>query len=264
MRVGLDGYPLATPRTGIGHYTFELARALAALSPDDQFELVSPVPFTSSILEEIASANLRGVTADVPLRGRWWAAGLPLYFRRASLDIFHGTNYDIPLWNRRRTAVTIHDLSLLLHADKHQLHLVRRARRRLRLMAKLATMIITATETVKQEICQNLHVGSDKVAVTPYAARASFRPVPFEKTLETRQRLGVEDEFILFVGTLEPRKNLLTLARAFTEVLGHAPASPQLVVVGAEGWLMDDLFSFVRNSGISKRLQFTGYVSDED
>src|ERR1700730_8611823 len=132
MRIGLDGFPLTSPRTGVGHYTFELARALALIAPSDQFELVAPIPFTDSVLQQIETdgpSNLRAVNARVTSirRRRWWAVGLPLYVRQTSLDLFHGTNYEVPLWNKRRNVLTIHDLSILLHPDKHQEHLVRRA-----------------------------------------------------------------------------------------------------------------------------------------
>ncbi|HEX8143152.1 MAG TPA: glycosyltransferase family 1 protein [Pyrinomonadaceae bacterium] len=268
MRIGLDGFPLAMPRTGIGHYTFELARSLALLSPSDEFELISPSAFTPSLLAELRSSAPKNLHAVTPATTRyskhWWAIGLPLYLRRARLDLFHGTNYEAPLWNRGRTVVTIHDLSLLLHADKHEQRLARRARRRLPLMARSSEMIITATESVKREICEHLRVHAERVAVTPYAPRRSFRPIPLERTVEARRRLGVEDTFILFVGTIEPRKNLLTLVRAFDEILRHTPLRPQLVIAGREGWMTDDLHSFIERAGIKDRLLLTGYVREED
>ncbi|HVS82616.1 MAG TPA: glycosyltransferase family 1 protein [Pyrinomonadaceae bacterium] len=269
MRIGLDGFPLLTPRTGVGHYTFELARALARLAPSDEFELVAPGPFPGSIIEDIrrnCPDNLRAVNAEASSirRRRWWAVGLPLYLRKASLDLFHGTNYEVPLWSKRRSVLTIHDLSILLHPDTHQADLARRARRRLPVMARSASMIITATECVRREICQHLHVKPDRVVVTPYAPRSGFQAMPAEQANQTKRRFGVEDEFILFVGTVEPRKNLLTLVRAFEQVLRQTSRRPQLVVVGAEGWLMDELFAFIKESAISDRLRLTGYLDDDD
>src|ERR1700716_128153 len=111
MRVGIDGYPLAEPRTGVGHYTLELARALALISPSDQFELVSPARFDGSALDEIERAQLPNLRTTNPrassIRGHWWSIGLPLYARRARFDLFHGTNFDVPLWKRRGGGVTI-------------------------------------------------------------------------------------------------------------------------------------------------------------
>ena len=87
MRVGIDGYPLAEPRTGVGHYTLELARALALISPTDEFELISPAPFEATALAEIERANLPNLRTTNPkassIRGHWWTIGLPLYLRQA-------------------------------------------------------------------------------------------------------------------------------------------------------------------------------------
>jgi len=156
MRVGLDGYPLCEPLTGVGHYTFELARALARRHPGDQFELVAPFEFHPAVTTEFEREqipNLKLVNLAVKnVRGRWWSFYLPRYLKRASLDLFHGTNYELPLWNRRRTVLTIHDLSSLLYPALHRKQLVRRMRLRLPLAAKLANAIITPSEAVKGEV----------------------------------------------------------------------------------------------------------------
>ncbi len=261
MRVGLDGYPLAEPRTGVGHYTLELARALARISPSDEFELVSPAPFTTEVLDEIECAQLPNLRTSNPksssIRGHWWSVGLPMYARRARFDLFHGTNFDVPLWKKRRSVVTIHDLSALLHPEKHRSRLVRRARLRLPLVVRVADMIITPTESVKREVCQRFKVKSEKVSAIHLAARQSFQPV-------ARKRLGIEDEFLLFVGTLEPRKNLLTLLKAFEQIVAQGSLHPQFVIAGGEGWLMNEVSAYLKKASISGRLRVTGYLDDDD
>jgi glycosyltransferase involved in cell wall biosynthesis len=268
MRVGLDGYPLSEPRTGVGHYTLELARALALNSPSNQFELVSPAPFAPDAQEEIARAGLSNLhTTSLKtssIRGHWWSMGLPLYARKAGFDVFHGTNFDLPLWKRRRSVVTIHDLSALLHKDKHRSRLVRRARVRLPLVVRIADLIIADTESVKREICEHLGVKPARVVTIPLAARDCFQPLHPAETIRTRQRLGIEEDFLLFVGTLEPRKNLLTLLKALVRITGQTPLRPQLVIAGGEGWLMDESFAFIREAALGDRLCLTGYLADDE
>lgn len=262
MRIGLDGIPLCTPKTGIGHYTLELARALATIDPDDEFELIAPFAFNSSSLKEDLPANLRKV--ETRRRKFWWAAGLPLYMRRSATSLFHGTNYEIPLWSRCPTILSIHDLSLRLYPETHLNQLVRRARFRLPLMARAATKIITATEYMKKEIAAHLKVDPAKIAVTPYAPRRTFGPLSRSETDETRTRLGIEENFILFVGTIEPRKNLVALLRAFAEVLRATDLRPQLVIAGQEGWLTGETMNYIESEGLVNRVKFTGYITDED
>jgi glycosyltransferase involved in cell wall biosynthesis len=271
MRIAIDGIPLAEPKTGIGHYTFELARGLAALAPEDDFELVAHVPIQAAIdaaldADRPLPANLRAVHAPVnTFSSRWWTIGLPLYVQKRGVTLFHGTNYKVPLWNRCRTIVTIHDLSLLLHSHTHQEELVRRARLRLPATARMASKIITDSESVKREICEHLRIRPEKIAVVPLAPRRAFRPVAEAGAASARRRLGVEDDFILFVGTVEPRKNLLTLVRAFDELTRRTSlVRPQLVIAGKKGWLTEELYALVEESGLSPRILFTGYISDED
>jgi glycosyltransferase involved in cell wall biosynthesis len=264
MRIGIDGIPLATPRTGVGHYTFELASSLARLGPTDEWQLIAPVPVKLEADHDLPP-NLHAVHAPInALRRRWWTIGLPLYVRQQKLTLFHGTNYNLPLWHRCPTVVTIHDLSLLLHADTHREDLVRRARTRLPTMTRVATRIITDSESVKREICEHLHVAPEKITAVPLAPRRVFRPVVEAQARQARRKLGVEDEFILFVGTVEPRKNLLTLVRAFDELMRTTDLRPQLVIAGPKGWLNDELFSQLERSALSPRILLTGYVSDED
>ena len=268
MRIALDGFPLSSPKTGVGHYTFELARKLAELSPEDSFELISPIPFTDSVVEEIQQVSLQNLILNHPesasFRRRWWALGLPFFLRQNSFDLFHGTNYEVPLWNRKRNVLTIHDLSVLLHPEYHEPHLVQRARRRLPLMIRSATRIIAVSESMKLEICEYLKLKPERVVVTQEAPRKSFRPLSPSESVATTERLGIEPDFILTVGTIEPRKNLLTLVRALDQILRRTSLRPQLVIAGGEGWLMDDLYSFIESSGIGHRVRFIGYTSDDD
>ncbi len=268
MLIGLDGLPLSETKAGVGHYTFELALALALASPSDDFELVSPRPFAPLADGEVVRhwpSNLRAIEASVgPLGRRWFLFGLPRYIRRRPLALFHGTNYEVPLIKSCPTVLTIHDLSLLLHPETHKIERVRRARRRLPRMARAATLIVTPTESVRREVCTHLAIESKRVVAVPEAARRVFRPQCAEDAEGVRRRLGIADDFLLFVGTIEPRKNLLTLIRAFRGALSEANEHLQLVIAGQTGWLADEIFAEVRKTSPSKSVILTGYLPDDD
>jgi glycosyltransferase involved in cell wall biosynthesis len=265
MRIGIDGMALAQARTGVGTYTFELARALASAAPQDEFELISPLPFEPSVLAGIQPANLRCLYSKPNvLQRRWWTIGLSSYIRNHPLDLFHGTNYEVPLRAQCPTVVTIHDLSLLLHSSTHEARAVRRARLLLPLMARKAKLIVTPSEVIGNEVREHLKIKPEKVFAIPLAPRASFRPMPLAQTVETRRRLSIEDEFLLFVGTIEPRKNLSTLVQALEEVLRTTDLRPQLVVTGKVGWKSDEVLSQIEVSPARDRIHFTGFLSDGD
>ena len=268
MRIGLDGLPLTSPKTGVGHYTFELARALARLETSTSFEIVYPSTYPRLSLPDGVAipSNLKLERVQVgPIGRHWWAAGLQRYIRRNDLKLFHGTNYDVPLWRRCATVLTIHDLSVLLHPETHTRRSVHRARRRLPLMVRTADAIITPTESVRGELSECLNVTPDKIVAIPEAARDCFQPLQFVDTQSVRLRLGVGDEFLLAVGTIEPRKNLAVLVSAFAEVIrARPPGALQLVIAGGAGWLSGPLFEAIRKSPVRDRILLTDYLHDED
>jgi alpha-1,3-rhamnosyl/mannosyltransferase len=265
MRIGLDGLPLTQLKTGVGTYTFELARALAAQAAHDEFELISPRPFDHAAPHEGTPQNLALVYSKPNLFARrWWSLGLPSYLRRTSTALFHGTNFEVPLRGNCPSVITIHDLSLLLHSSTHEARPVLRARVRLPRMARKATFVITDSEQVRGEVCEHLRIEPGKVIAIPLAPQTSFTPAPAKITAEVRRRLGVEDEFVLYAGTIEPRKNLVTLLKAFEEVLRTTELRPQLVIAGKLGWKQNELLDNLEKSGFRDRIKVLGYVSDAD
>ncbi|HEX8149237.1 MAG TPA: glycosyltransferase family 1 protein [Pyrinomonadaceae bacterium] len=267
MLIGLDAIPLTEPRAGVGHYTYELARALASAAPGDEFELVYPSSYPAVDLEGRLPPNLKGARVRVGAVGRrWWSAGLPRYAARRGYGLFHGTNYEVPLWGGAVRVLTVHDLSLLSHPETHERRRVWRARRRLPLMALAADAVVTPTEAVRREVCARLRVAPAKVFAVHEAARECFRPMGAGEASGVLRGLGVGGgEFLLAVGTIEPRKNLATLVRAFEEVLRERPASSlRLVVAGGRGWLSGPLFESIEKSPARGRVVLAGYVSDEE
>lgn len=265
MRIGLDGFPLTELKTGVGTYTIKLACALAKGAPQDDFELIAPRPFSAAALAESRPANLELVYSKPnALHQRWWSIGLPAYIRRRSLTLYHGTNFEVPLHGRRPTVLTIHDLSWRLHSNTHEAGVVRRGRLRLPLMARIATLIVTPSERVRSEVCGYLKIKPDKVFSVPLAPYRGLTPLPPDETLAVRKRLGIEKEFLLFVGTIEPRKNLSTLLTAVEEIFRTTDLRPQLVVAGKLGWKADKLLSQLERSHVRDRVLLTGYLSDAE
>jgi glycosyltransferase involved in cell wall biosynthesis len=269
MLIGLDAIPLTEPRAGVGHYTFQLALALAAHAPSDEFELAYPSTFPSINFDEWPPElppNLKPARVRVGSFGRhWWSLGLPRYVRRRGIALFHGTNYDVPLWGGAARVLTIHDLSLLSHPETHERRRVARARRRLPMMARAADAIITPTESVRREVCERLRVAPAKVFAVPEAARAHFSPMKFEETEGVRRRIGAGEDFLLAVGTIEPRKNLSTLVAAFEEIVRARPSRPlRLVIAGGRGWMSEPLFEAFEKSEARASLVLAGYLGDSD
>src|SRR5437763_9430191 len=199
MLIGLAAIPLTEARAGVGHSTLDLALALARAAPTDEFELAYPSVFPPLNLDEKETLppNLKAARVRVGALSRhWWSVGLTRYARRRGFRLFHGTNYDVPLWGGAATVLTVHDLSLLLHPETHERRRVSRARRRLPLMTRAADAALTPTESVRREVCERLRVAPSKVFAVPETAPGLFRPLEIEETEQTRPRVGAGEEVL--------------------------------------------------------------------
>lgn len=263
MHVGLDAIPLVAAKTGIGHYTEALSTWLAATHPDHTYDLISPFEFAYDPRKHPENLSKR----FTPVRGifrKWWLAGLPALLQISPVDVFHGTNYCIPLWAPCPTVVTIHDLSLFTHATTHESENVTRGKRRIPIMARRASMIIAPSEWTRSEITAHLGIREDRVRVIHEAARESMIPVSRVEAQPILDKHGIDGPYILYVGTIEPRKNLLTLVQAYDELLRTTRHRVKLVLCGGRGWLDDQVFKMVAELGLNDMIGFTGYVDDGD
>lgn len=185
MRVALDATPLALSSGGLARYTSELHRALTTEFPEDDFTLLSPKA------------------------GRWWTLGVQSAMHRQCIDVFHGTNFEVPYLPVRPSVLTMHDLSPWMDPAWHSG--ASRVRKRTPLLAGLgiATFVITDSETVRREAIERFRLNPARVTAVPLAASEAFHRVPVDPR---------EAGYFLFVGTLEPRKNLPFLVKAWRPV----------------------------------------------
>jgi glycosyltransferase involved in cell wall biosynthesis len=267
--VGLDAIPLVAAKTGVGHYTDALADALARVYREHQYTLLSPFDFSFEVNGHgngsSRPANL--VKQFLPVRSifrHWWLVGLPALLRISPFDVFHGTNYCIPVFAPCPTVVTIHDLSLFTQAHTHEDANVKRGKRRIPVMAHRATLIIAPSEWTRREITQHLKIKDHKLRVIPEAARPHMRPQREDEVQPVLEKHGIRGPFLLYVGTIEPRKNLLTLIRAYDDLIRSTEHRPQLVLAGGRGWLFDEVFNLVEELRLQDQVKFTGYVADAD
>jgi len=127
----------------------------------------------------------------------------------------------------------------------------------------LADQIIAISNSTKQDLIRYFQVPEEKITVTHLAADECFQPLPFDKVQVFREKYGLDFPFILYVGTLEPRKNLPTLIKAFY-YLKKKNIHHKLVIAGGKGWKYDPIFQTISDLNLIKDIHFTGYVPKED
>jgi glycosyltransferase involved in cell wall biosynthesis len=218
MRVAIEAASLGLSSGGLARYTAELSLALARSFADDEFFLISDQPFR---MPPGASSNLaRGGGPRNSMERRWWLWGMAREMSRLRADLVHGPDFAVPYIPRRPSVLTLHDLSPWMKAAWRPA--ATRVRRRTPILLELgiATMIVTPGEAVRKEAIERFRLSPDRVVAVPEAAASWFRPVTAVPATP----------YFLFVGTLEPRKNLPALVEAWREVRRQHPVD--LVLAG--------------------------------
>jgi alpha-1,3-rhamnosyl/mannosyltransferase len=220
MRVAIEAASLALTSGGLARYTAELSLALARCCPGDEFFLISDQSFS---IPAGAPPNLqRGAGPRNAIERRWWLWGIASEMRRLRADLIHGPDFAVPYLGRRPSVLTLHDLSPWMNRTWHQS--AGRVQRRTPVLLELglATMVITPGESVRKQAIERFRLKPDRVVAIPEAAASWFRPSP--------PREVAPNPYFLFVGTLEPRKNLPQLLDAWREV--RRRHAVDLVLVG--------------------------------
>jgi glycosyltransferase involved in cell wall biosynthesis len=206
MRVAIEAATLALTSGGLARYTSELSLALARCFPDDEYFLTSDQPFHMPVG---APPNLkRGGGPRNAVERRWWLWGLHREMGRLGADLIHGPDFSVPYLSRKPSVLTMHDLSPWMDERWH--HAAQRVKRRTPVLFDLglATMVITPGESVRKAAIERFRLRPERVVAVPEAAASWLRPVASQPATP----------YFLFVGTLEPRKNLEILVEAWREV----------------------------------------------
>jgi len=253
MRVGLDLHTVTGLMQGSRTYIDALARSLTAIGGND-YLLYLPDPATA----DYPGGEPRPVPAG--RARRLLAFGRAL--RRDRAELFHG-QYLAPPLLPCPCVLTVHDI---LH-ESHPQFYPGGLRRLMSLLypasARSAAAVITGSEFSRREIAARYHVPDERIHVTPYAADASFAPVPPERARQAAAKYGVHGPYILFVGRIEPRKNIPGLVEAFSLLAADGAMRHTLVVAG----MMDELFKDFHartTARFGSRVRFTGKVEPED
>ncbi|MGZ5511966.1 MAG: glycosyltransferase family 4 protein [Chthoniobacterales bacterium] len=242
MRIGFDTTALAVSRSGVGVYTENLLNHLPqACNADD------------SIVELTHRHSPRGKINKT----LWMQIILPYMLWHDAVDVCHFTNSVAPLCTRCPTVLTIHDMTLWLYPEYHFRKRLLAMRPFIPMAARRARAIIAVSENVKADIVRILGIPAGKVHVVYSAPSDQFRRLPPDSTSAVRRKYGLPEQFILYVGTIEPRKNLVRLLEAFASLPCRPPT---LVMVGARGWKDQEVFAAVERFGLQRSVCYLGYV----
>ncbi len=276
MRIAVDARPAAFPyRTGVGQYTRQLLRLLPRLDPDSTYiawYLNARGLFGGQrrTFSDIAAPNFR--ERWTPLPARWFRPleqrfDLPPVEWLVGFDVLFAPNFVPPSTRTKRLVITVHDVAFRLFPETAP-HSTLRWLTRLDRTLEQAARIIVVSEQTKRDLLEHYRVSEPNVVVIPNGVDvAAFQDITDTEVDAARQKLGIGSPYLLFLGGIEPRKNLPAVVRAFARL--SRDVQPMLVIAGwrtewnPEGWnelqqALGDIPAEIRS-----RIQVTGYVPEE-
>jgi glycosyltransferase involved in cell wall biosynthesis len=261
MRVGIDARLVYYSQAGIGQYILHLVNGLARVDTESEYVLLQSRKDDTTILEK---PNFRRISLWTPSHHRLERYSLNVELMRLGLDVLHSPDFIPPHRPSCKSVITVHDLAFLLYP-----HFLTKESARyyghIDQAVRWTDHIIAVSESTKRDTIQHLGVPQDKITVVYEAANPIFGPVDRDEARkEVRNRHGVDGPFVLFVSTIEPRKNVPTLLRAIWQLRESYKADVRLVVAGGKGWLFEDAFAVVEDLQLDGTVHFVGRVSSED
>jgi len=254
MRIGVDARPFEARPTGVGRYLEGLLGAWLAAFPGDTFVLLSPRPVS---IPEALSGRVEAVTVGAGMPGTAW---LQTHASRAAVthraEAFWGPLGILPVRGRLPGVATVHDLTPLLHPEWHDL------RNRLGFApfigptVRRASQIAAISEATRRDLVARFPEAAVKCTVVPNGV-APFPP-PSDAPAPNDGR-----PYVLYLGTLEPRKNVPRLVEALESVWDRRPDFPDLVLAGGAGWGLPGFLSRLERSRHATRIRHAGYVTRE-
>jgi glycosyltransferase involved in cell wall biosynthesis len=265
IRVGLNAHLLSLGvnyrSAGISSYIYQLLRHLPLVS---DFEYVAWTSERDGGLPGIERWVTPLPTKRPPIRILWEQLIQPYAVARVQPDLLHGLAFVLPLWLSVPAVITIYDLTFL-HVPEAFRPLNRLYLRTLTTTsARRAAHICAISEHGRKDIISYLSVPEERVTVVypGLDPRFAMPPAPAE-VARFREERGLPERYILYLGTLEPRKNVPALVRAFATVRAHFP-SVSLVIAGGKGWGFQEIFSEVERLGLRDAVLFPGFVPDDE
>lgn len=269
MHISIDYTSALAQGAGIGRYTRELVSALSEIDHENRYLLVCP---RNSRGKQVGNWPPNFKPHILPI-SQWLAtvlwhrlrAPLPLDLFTGPVDIFHSPDFVLPPLRHGKTILTVHDLSFLRYPECFEPSLVKYLRRLVPRSVGHASLVLADSESTKRDLVELMKVPAQKIEVLYAGVNSTFIPISDERFLAAvLKKYFIEAPFLLFVGTIEPRKNLERLLQSYSRLHVEEGIQQHLLLAGELGWLYADLFQEVQRLKLENSVRFLGYVPDDE
>jgi len=264
LHIAIDAHSVGTGLAGVETYITNLIEALAASGEANRYTLY--------VTKGRGGQRFNGRWPHVAVRRTLphtpflrIPVTFPVELRRHPADLLH-VQFTAPPFAPCPVVATIHDLSFEHLPETFKRRSWMQLRLTVRRTARMAAHIITSSEYSRRDLIETYNIAPERITVTLAAAAPHFRPAAPAEVSDVRRRYGIGGDYVLAVGSIQPRKNLVRLVRAYSDLRRRRSHDklPQLVLVGKRAWLYGETLRAVEQSGVSSNVIFTGYVPESD
>lgn len=280
MRIVIDGRPIKKGKTGVGVFTENLVRAILTIDRKNKYFLIVSEEPSDLNAENLHIINLKFLNLRFVQRA-WENTHLPFLLFKLQADVYFSPSFMLPLFTRNalspypqkvraffrklKLITTVPDVIAFLYPEKFTFLMRRRLSLFLPRSMVVADKIITISMASKRDIIRLFNVPEEKIHVVYLGKDSRYSSTGDTAEQErVRKKFNLPEQYILNVGTIEPRKNLPLLFRAYTRLPGNLRQQYKLVIAGGKGWYYNEIFQLVRDLQLQSHVLLTGYVPDED
>ncbi len=271
MNIGIDAYEANNPSiVGIGNFAAEIIKYLSRIDRENKYTIFLPNAPYNNLPPTTHNWHYR----QVPSLGLWTFIFLPLGIltNKEKIDVFFSPTHYIPRFVRLPRVVSIMDLSYLHYPYMFRPKDLFKLKNWTAYSIENAQKIITISEFSKSEIIKYYQIPEDKIVVAYPGLAKQYKNININPTAgkknnieNIKKKYNIINDYILFIGTLQPRKNIIRLLEAYKLASqGEALQNFDLVIVGKKGWFYTEIFEKVRSLKLTNRVKFLDFVSSDD
>jgi len=282
LKIAIDALPLMTRKTGIGYYTYNLISEFMHIAPQNHYylcdTLIGRIFYNMYRIRNISdfcyfSNYFSHISKEpFPLNGLMWillaqyarASGQTTKIKIEDTDIFFGPNFRGAGQKAQRNVITIHDMAHEYYPETTSKR-ISKYLKKLRQEAGKADLIITVSESTKRDILKFFDVAEEKIRVIHNGVDTVFQPIKDQHLLDTaREKYNLNERFVLYLGAIQPRKNISTLIRAYNILCKGHNFKYKLVIAGGVGWKNKNICPLIEELGLRDKIILTGYIPEHD
>ncbi|MBX4205509.1 MAG: glycosyltransferase family 4 protein [Candidatus Doudnabacteria bacterium] len=262
MRIGLEAERANLPDpTGVEHYASELIRNLASLDTKNEYNLY----FRTQPLEKFKHLPNNFRLRLIPFPKFWTQTRLAFELLLHPVDVFMLPIQALPFIHPKNSVITVHDIAYEFFPEAFPKFMLFYLKLTTRFGVRAAKKIIAVSESTKNDIVKQYHIDPKKITVVHLGVGEGYKPLPYEQVQPVLDNFGLSfKKYILFIGTMQPRKNLVRLMEAYISLRQKHHLEEKLVICGRRGWLWEPILKKIKEVNLSDAIKFLDYVDDAD